>query len=93
MKIVVVAPYKAKVLKTIEALEKVEEYKRLEEQGLLLRLPVKIGDTVYIIDGDEEEDWIDEYEVKYFYSAMKQPVPMLWMRPAGRKNTSPALTS
>lgn len=51
----------------IEALEKVEEYKHLEEQGLLLRLPVKIGDTIYIIDGDEEEDWIDEYEVKYFY--------------------------
>ena len=31
----------------IEALEKVEEYKRLEEQGLLLRLPCKVGDTVY----------------------------------------------
>lgn len=31
----------------IEALEEVEELKRLEEQGLLLRLPCKVGDTVY----------------------------------------------
>lgn len=31
----------------VEALEKVEEYKRLEEQGLLLRLPCKVGDTVW----------------------------------------------
>lgn len=29
------------------------EYKRLEEQGLILRLPCKVGDTVYeIIDGE-----------------------------------------
>ena len=33
----------------IEALEKVEEYKDLEEQGLLLRLPCKVGDTLYHI--------------------------------------------
>lgn len=33
----------------IEALEKVEEYKRLEEQGLLVRLPCKVGDMVYIV--------------------------------------------
>ena len=26
------------------------EYKELEEQGLLLKLPCKIGDTVYVID-------------------------------------------
>ena len=37
----------------IEALEKVEEYKRLEEQGLLLRLPCKVGDTVYEIWGQK----------------------------------------
>lgn len=34
----------------IEALEKVEQYKRLEEQGLLLSLPVKVGDMVYVIE-------------------------------------------
>ena len=33
----------------IEALEKVEEYKHLEEQGLLLRLPCKVGDKLYAI--------------------------------------------
>ena len=39
----------------IEALEKVEEYKRLEEQGLLLRLPCKVGDTVWCVDVDEDD--------------------------------------
>ena len=34
----------------IEALEKVENYKDLEEQGLLLRLPCKVGDMVYVIE-------------------------------------------
>lgn len=29
--------------------EKLAEYEDLEEQGLLLRLPCKVGDTVYII--------------------------------------------
>lgn len=31
-------------------LEELKEYKQLEEQGLLLKLPCKIGDTVYVID-------------------------------------------
>ena len=30
--------------------EKLREYEDLEEQGLLLRLPCKIGDTVYSLD-------------------------------------------
>ena len=29
-----------------------EEYKDAEEQGLLLRLPCKVGDTVYIIQSN-----------------------------------------
>ena len=33
------------------AFEKLAEYEDLEEQGLLLRLPCKIGDIVYAIDG------------------------------------------
>lgn len=33
-----------------ELLEELKSYKDLEEQGLLVRLPVKIGDTVYCID-------------------------------------------
>ena len=32
-----------------EWLEELKEYKRLEEQGLLLKLPCKVGDTVYYI--------------------------------------------
>ena len=31
------------------AITKLAEYEDLEEQGLLLRLPCKVGDTVYII--------------------------------------------
>ena len=32
--------------------EKLCEYKNLDEQGLLLRLPCKVGDTVYLIKSD-----------------------------------------
>lgn len=32
-----------------QALDKLAEYEDLEEQGLLLRLPCKVGDTVYRI--------------------------------------------
>ena len=35
----------------ISVQEKLREYEDLEEQGLLLRLPCKEGDTVYAIDG------------------------------------------
>lgn len=31
-------------------IERLAEYEDLEEQGLLIRLPCKVGDTVYIID-------------------------------------------
>ena len=37
---------------TVSYLKELKEYKQLEEQGLLLRLPCKVGDTVYrISDG------------------------------------------
>jgi hypothetical protein len=36
--------------KVMIALDKLKEYEDLEEQGLLLRLPCKIGDTVYIVE-------------------------------------------
>ena len=32
---------------TVSDLKELREYKQLEEQGLLLRLPCKVGDTVY----------------------------------------------
>ena len=37
-------------MKPLNALDEYKEYKRLEEQGLLLRLPCKVGDTVYLIN-------------------------------------------
>ena len=33
-----------------EWLEELKEYEELEEKGLLLKLPCKVGDTVYLID-------------------------------------------
>ena len=38
------------------------EYEKLEEQGLLLRLPCKVGDTVYQIT----RDIVSEFEIKTF---------------------------
>ena len=35
-----------------DILGKLAEYEDLEEQGLLLRLPCKVGDTVYLIKSD-----------------------------------------
>lgn len=34
---------------TADCIEKLGEYEDLEEQGLLLRMPCKVGDTVYVI--------------------------------------------
>ena len=36
-------------------LHKLAEYEDLEEQGLLLRLPCKAGDTVWYIDNDDDD--------------------------------------
>ncbi|MBE5934659.1 MAG: hypothetical protein E7262_02560 [Lachnospiraceae bacterium] len=36
-------------LQTSEWLKELKEYKRLEEQGLLLKLPYKIGQKIYVI--------------------------------------------
>ena len=41
-----------------KAFEKLAEYEDLEEQGLLLRLPCKVGDTVYALRYGEENDFI-----------------------------------
>lgn len=40
-------------------LGRLAEYEDLEEQGLLLRLPLKIGDTVYSVT----RDFISEYKI------------------------------
>ena len=44
---------------TVSYLNELREYKQLEEQGLLLRLPLKIGDTVYSVT----RDFISEYTI------------------------------
>ena len=35
-----------------QAIQKLAEYEDAEEQGLLLRLPCKVGDVLYAIDGN-----------------------------------------
>ncbi len=37
----------------VSAAEKLAEYEDSEEQGRLIKLPCKVGDTVYLIDRDE----------------------------------------
>lgn len=44
------------------ASEKLKEYKDAEEQGLLIRLPCKVGDTAYYV----HKRGIDEVEVDSF---------------------------
>lgn len=46
------------------AMEKLAAYEDAEEQGLLLRLPCKVGDTVYLIDRDENNKF-KVYEGKW----------------------------
>ena len=48
-------------------MRKLAEYEDLEEQGLLLRLPCKIGDIVYII----HDNFIKEMRITYFCSATR----------------------
>ena len=38
-----------------EIFDKLAEYEDLEEQGLLVKLPCKAGDTIYLVDFDECE--------------------------------------
>ena len=46
--------------------EKLREYENLEEQGLLLRLPCKVGDTIYEVSYENREFVIKEHIVKEF---------------------------
>lgn len=43
-----------------KAVQKLAEYEDAEEQGLLLRLPCKIGDTVWFVG----EKYVNDYEVR-----------------------------
>lgn len=50
-----------------DALNKLAEYEDLEEQGLLLRLPCKVGDRYYRIRKTCSDNWL-EPKGKYFPS-------------------------
>ena len=54
-----------RILTNAEA-DKWNEYKQLEEQGLLLRLPCKVGDTIYEVSYENREFVIKEHIVKEF---------------------------
>lgn len=47
---------------------KLAEYEDLEEQGLLLRLPCKVGDTIYVIENSisKMRRIISDYEVVFY---------------------------
>lgn len=52
-----------------EIVKKLADYEDAEEQGLLLRLPCKVGDVVYYINfsqGKVEEDTVMEYSLETF---------------------------
>lgn len=42
--------YKSEMQKILRVAEKLKAYEDAEEQGLLLRLPCKVGETVYLAD-------------------------------------------
>lgn len=44
--------------------KELKEYKDLEEQGKLLKLPCAVGDTVYTIYSDEDGSFIEEPKVE-----------------------------
>ena len=50
----------------ISAQEKLREYENLEEQGLLLRLPCKIGDKIYEVSYENRELVIKEHIAEQF---------------------------
>lgn len=54
-------PVNARIL-TYEEADKWQEYKNLEEQGLLVRLPCKVGDMVW----DNDFGYPEPYEIKAF---------------------------
>lgn len=43
-----------------EWLSELKGYKQLEEQGLLLKLPCKVGNTIYTIYSDEDGSFIEK---------------------------------
>ena len=58
------------VMRNTKLMNELKEYKDLEEQGLLIKLPCKVGDTVYWVWCDSEgnpDSELEEECIKYFY--------------------------
>ena len=53
--------------KLAEWLEELKSYKEAEEQGLLVRLPCKVGDTVWVVTSPINVFDYDEYDVDAEY--------------------------
>ena len=49
-----------------DIIEKLAQYEDLEDNGLLLRLPCKVGDTIYEVSYENREFVIKEHIVKEF---------------------------
>lgn len=60
------------------ALDKLAEYEDLEEQGLLLRLPCKVGDTVYRISKVGKKRDIRERVVKSMTYHLDNQGEIVW---------------
>lgn len=41
-------------------LKKLQEYEELEEKGLLLQLPCRVGDTLVFLTKEEAKKWLEE---------------------------------
>lgn len=70
----------------ISAAEKLAEYEDLEEQGRLISLPCKVGDTVYYFEGSyykNIKDWkivsikVTEFNIKVNRSGKLLPLAMI----------------
>lgn len=61
-----------------DALEKLAEYEDLEEQGRLIKLPCKVGDTVYV----PTRDFVSELRIAHI-TISKNNIFFHWMLNAG----------
>ncbi len=80
--------YNSEYLPLIDAANKLAEYEDAEEKGLLVHLPCKVGDMVYIADNWKNE--VSEFRVNkigifagrkvfYYQKDFEQPItPDLW---------------
>lgn len=67
--------YTSEYIPLIDSANKLAEYEDLEEQGLILRLPCKVGDTVWNIRWwDEREESVVVGGKRYFRREQKHKV-------------------